>query len=628
MSKRVALALAFALAAFGVLMFLSRSVAVRGAGYGNPALSFPERPMLQGSESEPNDDISQANPIDIPGTVRGVITPTSDVDWFRLDLLTIDVGREFEATLEELIQNADYRLELRLYSSDGTRLVSEDGSTSSTISWTATETTYYLRASAIEMPAENPPGQEYRLTLDWLPPPPTDTPTAAPTATAEPWDDYEINDYISGDWATQGGPYQIAVGVKYTGLNFVPASGKGIPAGGVPNNDFFSFQANAGSRYRITTEVQGGADTEMWLYSPDDDADDIAYNNDISATDRGSRIERVLNQTGRYRILVRDFLKNDPPVTVHTYSVLVELVSPQATTEVTPEPTSTRIPGSPDAFEPNYDFDRASLIGLGVTYGNLNFVPWTGQGVDNDFYKLWVIGGKLYTCETLELGDATNTNMILYSCPSSECGFAGNDDVQPFDANDPYRSRITFFSSYTGYLYVLLGQVGTDRILPREWASLSYKLRCYIEQPGTATPTPTSPYVPPPPTAVPQETAAAAPTRVVIVIIPMTTPPPPPPSVPVSTPTPQLFVINLTLYYDRNGNGQMESDEGIVDVLARAYDAITGELLAVDYTNEMGQLRFNVPNTRPVRLSVPYFGFDQIVTATNSNIQIRIAPQP
>ena len=87
-------------------------------------------------------------------------------------------------------------------------------------------------------------------------------------------------------------------------------------------------------------------------------------------------------------------------------------------------------------------------------------------------------------------------------------------------------------------------------------------------------------------------------------------------------------MINLTLYYDRNGNGQMESDEGIVDVLARAYDAITRELLAIDYTNEMGQLRFSVPSSRPVRLSVPYFGFDQIVTATNSNIQIRIAPQP
>jgi hypothetical protein len=87
-------------------------------------------------------------------------------------------------------------------------------------------------------------------------------------------------------------------------------------------------------------------------------------------------------------------------------------------------------------------------------------------------------------------------------------------------------------------------------------------------------------------------------------------------------------VINLTLYYDRNGNGQMEADEGIVDVLARAFDAVTGELLAIDYTNQMGQLSFSVPNTRPVRLSVPYFGFDQIVTATNSSIQIRIAPQP
>ena len=627
MSRRSALALAFAFATFGVLMFLSRSVAVRGVGYGNPAFSFPERPLIQAdNETEPNNSFDQANDISVSRTMAGVITPTADIDWFRLDLDSSDAGREFEATLEELVPSADYELKLELYileagKTDPTIVDSAQGNTAMTLDWTATEATYYFRVTAAEFPVTNAPGQEYGLTVQRQFTNPTDTPTATPV----PWDVAEINDSIDGSWP--GGPFQIAVGMRWEQLNFVPYTGQPVP-----NDDYYTFLAKAGRTYRITTGVAGGTDTEMWLY--DLFNAEIAYDDD-SGVGSGSQILRTLGD-GWYKILVRDRLRSTSPSTTQIYDIIVEDVTPATSTPTstavpgvaTSTPTPARIPGSPDAFEPNYDFDRASLIGLGVTYANLNFVPWTGEGVDNDFYKLWVIGGKLYTCETLELGDATNTNMILYSCPSTECGFAGNDDVQPFDANDPYRSRITFFSSYTGYLYVLLGQVGTERILPGEWASLSYKLRCFIEQPGTATPTATSPYVSPPPTAVPQETAAPAPTRAVIIVIPMTTPPPPPPSVPVPTPTPQLFVINLTLYYDRNGNGQMEADEGIVDVLARAFDAVTGELLAIDYTNQMGQLSFSVPNTRPVRLSVPYFGFDQIVTATNSSIQIRIAPQP
>jgi hypothetical protein len=114
----------------------------------------------------------------------------------------------------------------------------------------------------------------------------------------------------------------------------------------------------------------------------------------------------------------------------------------------------------------------------------------------------------------------------------------------------------------------------------------------------------------------------------VLVVIPMTTPAPPPPSLPVATRAPQMYVIDVQIYYDRNANLRMDADEGIIDVLTRAYDAVTGELLAIDYTDEMGGLRFTVPSPRPVRVSVPFFGFDQIVTSTSANIQIRIAPSP
>jgi hypothetical protein len=63
-------------------------------------------------------------------------------------------------------------------------------------------------------------------------------------------------------------------------------------------------------------------------------------------------------------------------------------------------------------------------------------------------------------------------------------------------------------------------------------------------------------------------------------------------------------------------------------VLARAYDALSGDLLSIDYTDEVGALRFTVPADGPVRVSVPFFGFNQVVTTISADIQIRIAPLP
>jgi hypothetical protein len=301
------------------------------------------------------------------------------------------------------------------------------------------------------------------------------------------------------------------------------------------------------------------------------------------------------------------------------------------------------VPGNPDAYEPNFWFDRASLIGLDAKYSNLNFVPWDGAGPDTDFYKLWVVAGKLYTCETTDLGTATNTNIIFCSGPSWEQCFSGNDNVEPFDPNDPYRSRLKFFSSYDGYLYIVIGQVGAEQILPEEWKNLTYSLQCYINQPGTATPTPIgqspSTTATPRPTSATESTATPVSdtpiplptaTPVQLVVRPMTTPTPPSAAadMPVATATPGLYVLEMLLYYDQNENGQSDPGEGISSVLARAYDALNGELLSIDYTDETGYLRFTVPTRGPVRVSVPFFGFNQIVTTTDTDIQIRIAPRP
>jgi hypothetical protein len=605
--------------------------------WGRAAVLNQAAPFFQsGSEVEPNDTPAEANPILVNERIVGMIPGTnpSDIDYF---VLSTESGRRYEVRLDEEPVSNDYRFSLALYDSNQNLIDESETSGGTTfLEWTADTDQYYFSVEAVEIDVDDAP-YAIRVVRFGL----TPTPTSPPG-----WDDCEINDTLIGAWSSSvppGGPCPISVGAVVEDLNFVPFTGQ--PA---PNPDYFLVSVKAGRNYRLETVVTAGVDTVVFLYPPGatDDSQFIASNDDAPGLGLGSRIEWTPAADGSYTIKVEN-LEPLPHDNIETYDLVVRDVSPTATPTFTPIATSTpgtptatptrvTIPGNPDAFEPNYNFDRATLIGLGTKYTNLNFVPWTGTGVDNDFYKLWVVAGKLYTCQTLDLGTASNTNMILYSCPGEQCGFAGNDNVEPFDPNDPYRSRITFFSSYAGYLYLLVGQVGADRILPEEWSNLSYGLECFIEQPGTATPTPTGAFVPTTPnptnTPAPAQTltpAVPAPTAtpVPLVVLPMTTPTRPSAAGVPATPTPQLLNIQLLLYYDRNGNGQADPGEGIRDILARAYDAASGELLSIDYTDESGFLRFTLPRQVPVRVSVPFFGFEQIVTQNNASIQIRIAPR-
>jgi hypothetical protein len=772
MSKRLSLILfLIPVLMAGLLLFLDQAATVSGSGLEGRAFSLPAAPLYQGgNETEPNDTLGTADYIEVNLTVAGRIplTSTGDIDWYQLVLPAADVGRSFEASLEELVPLYEYKLKLDLYNAGGDLVDSQSLDTITSLSWASSVMTYYLRVEAVRFDINDPDirDADYGLTVVRLAVAPTETPTATPI----PWDSCEINDDINGTWSEDtppGGPCQLSVGVSKTSQNFMPytnqpkpnddyftflakaghtyrittdvyggtdtkiwlydpanapiasdddgGSGAGsriewdlgdgwykilvsdrlsstnpstaqtysilvedvtaaaatptftptplstawdaceindnisgdwppgpclllmeigksslnfVPYSGqsVPNNDYFKFQAKNGHTYRITTDVSGGADTQMWLYNPSNQ--DIAYDDD-GGTGLGSEIEATLGD-GFYKVLVRDRLGSTQPSASQTYSIIVEDVSG----EVQPGPPS--VPGTPDSFEPNYSFERASLIGLGRIYTNLNFVPSIGTDPDTDFYKLWVTSGKLYTCETSDLGTAANTNIIFCSGESWDYCFAGNDDVVPFDPEDPHRSRLTFFSSYTGYLYVMLGQVGAEQILPEEWKDLSYSLECRIDLPGTATPTPTSPYVAPAPqpTATPDLAAADTPPppptdtpRPQIIVRPMTSPTPPS-APPPATAAPSLYSIALTLYYDENENGQADPGEGISDVLVRAYDAISGALLSPNYTDETGSLRISVPADGPVRVSVPFFGFNQVVTTTEANIQIRIAPRP
>ena len=136
----------------------------------------------------------------------------------------------------------------------------------------------------------------------------------------------------------------------------------------------------------------------------------------------------------------------------------------------------------------------------------------------------------------------------------------------------------------------------------------------------------------PVPTEIPTETPTLEPTAT---LVPTETPTPRPvvniSTLPTATPeivVPASTTLDVILYYDENDNQQPEINEGIVDMVVVVYDNTTGNLLSFGYTNEGGAVRFReLPVSGPVRISVPYLGFSQVVTGSSTVVQLRIPPQ-
>ncbi len=305
--------------------------------------------------------------------------------------------------------------------------------------------------------------------------------------------------------------------------------------------------------------------------------------------------------------------------------------TPGPTSTPTPTPTPTPVPtqappGTPDRFEPNYDFDHAATIATGLAYDNLNFVPLGGAAEDNDFYKLWVKPGLLYTCETLNLAPGLDTNIILYD--ASRNGLGGNDDVTPGD----YRSRISYLSTYEGWLYVLVGHGG--RFPYSEVQNSTYSLRCTVEVPGlptpapTATPRPTHTPVPKDWTPTPETFISPQPTptptaQAELSVRLLSTPAPPAAE---ATPAPRFVPVTLVVYYDVNNDRAPGAGEGVMGLRVLFYDTLADERVGEGTTDENGRLETTLSVRGGIRISVPYLGVNRIVDGKSASVYIRIPP--
>ncbi len=439
----------------------------------------------------------------------------------------------------------------------------------------------------------------------------------------------------------------LAVLSNYTGqslLSVSPAPPSTTPS--VPTRSDFYRLDNALVNYKYTIRAQADGTTNynlgMIIYNQNQTA---IYTDTDTSTNYASITFEALN-AGPYYIEVFQvsaqcsggtytLIYSSPVAPTPTFTPL----PPTAT--YTPKPTAVNPTQPPpsgfDQYEPNFDFNTSTLIAVETVY-SLNFIPWGQWTTDNDFFRVWVKPGLRYTCETSELGPGVDPNMIFYSAADLNSALASNDDIELGNFN----SRVSFFSTYEGYMYILVGQ--GERMKPHDTANSTYKLKCTMAVPGatttpepgvTLTPPPDKNPTQPPPTTPPPTTpppttppvtdtpeATETPTSATLNVNPLATPTP---NVPTATPT-GFRTFRVLVYFDINQDGQPGAGEGIPGFFVRTLSSDDSAELARGYTDEQGQLSFTVPTVGTVRVLVPLLGFDRMVENTKPEVDIRISP--
>lgn len=420
---------------------------------------------------------------------------------------------------------------------------------------------------------------------------------------------------------------------NYTNLALAPgAAAQQVPAA----NDYFRLTAQQGLYYSVEarpnqiTNYNLGIivynSTQTPILTDTNTLDNNAAKVVLIAPSGGLYYFRVFQidgtvcSGGTYSLIASEATATPTPTSTPT---------PTHTPTGTPSPTTSATPGSPipgvDRFEPNWTFDLAGLIAANQKEANLTFVPAPGTNPfepDNDYYKMWVKPGELYTCETLDLSGFTDTNLILYD--NNRNGLGGNDDIDR--ANGNKASRIRYYATYEGWLYILIGNVYPIEEPNRDASKFTYSLLCSTG-PG---PSPTPSNTPLPVTILPSNTPTPSPT-----FTPSSTPTPTPPFfqvrplptvTPAGQPPSKLIPISLQVYYDINNNHAPDPGEGIVGISARVVDVTTGQELAHAFTDGFGFANLTVSAPGVVRLIVPYLSQSFIIQPSGSSVLLRVAP--
>jgi len=589
---------------------------------------------------------SAATPINSLTLYRAIPNPATDVDYYRISPLAQKV-----ITVTVSVVNSNLQLRVTLIDNSGSNIIASNSGQNVTLTGynLAAGSSLYIQVSAVDTSVTGTESKPYSLLVcqsdaNVLP---TATPTPTPTPTATPPggvpDNREPNDTPSIAWNFNRANTFINIGSQLTGLNFYTTTDGVRERGDV---DWFWFYSQGAKRLRVTTSVQPGVDTELFIYDgrnlPPDSPNPqmvnlsnqglIAFNDDYQPLDRGSQIIFDTAYEGVYWIKVWN-KDQSTRVAGQTYNLTLAEIAPLTST-VTPAPTA--FPAGVDKFEPNNDFDHATLIAPGVKVDGLNFVPYQPPSADTpdyDYFRVPIKQGLYYTCETLDLSAGTDTTMVVFSAPNFNSVLGENDDISPDDtARGSFRSRVSWFSTYSGFAYILIGEPLAVLPKPFEAASRTYSLLCTIGLPATPTPTvnptpPTATPLPATPTpVVPPTPVSTARVPINLVVQPVDSSAAQPTSAP--SPTPRILVIEVQTFVDLNGNGQLDpgSKEGIAGTSVRLYDANTATPLGQAFTDGDGKVRFSINNDGPVQISVPVFGYLTTVNTSPAIIRISIPP--
>jgi hypothetical protein len=547
---------------------------------------------------------------DVPsGTVQAVAFD----EWFRLDNAVVGASYNVQAIPD---YTSNYNLGIRVYN----YLLQEVLSDTSAIDNNSANVTlvagnagpYYFKVSQISASCS---GRTYHLVTAYSGPTatPTGTATRTPTPTNTPPAGGSPDQYDTPPNHNDTVDQAVALGqTSVTGLTLCNQSycDPNVPS---EDQDWFVIFGVAGYHYEVNSVADGIYPAlNMRVYKPDKTTllGQVVNSN-------SPRIEwDVTNNPGNYYVQI---WRAAGSLTNGSYHLTWNAPGPTATPTPGPDVTETPVPGL-DSFEPNFDFDHAASIGLNVKYTGINFVPLPGQTVNNDYFRVRVKRGMLVTCETVDLSPGTDTNMILYD--NDRNGLAGNDDVDT--SRGELRSRVTVSINYDGFLYVL---VGLGYGVPDFQASqYNYALQCTT--PGNTVSTPTNtpvsaggPTYTPVPSATPLPSATSPATPMPpISVRPLPTPTPP-------GPAQHMVTADLRVSYDANGNGAADPGEGVVGLPARVYDEVTGALLAQGFTDDSGHAVFTVPAAGSIRVTVPYLGFETIVSPAGAAIPVLISPR-
>ncbi len=586
----------------GSILIVSLAAALLALFSISAVLAAPGRmPRLQIMEEEPNNSFDEADQnagIPIGGNVRGTVSETDELDYFRI---STEVGREYKTSLNVTGQSGGLDLKMSVF--NGNRGFIDDDSSS--LTWEASHDSHYILVEALLATTTTVQSAQYRVSVNVIAATPTPSETPADTATPEPVDedDYEPNDtFAEADGEGPTLPIQVPILLELTFHN-------------EDDDDYFRFYAKEDRWYQATTSDLNLVDTLVEIY----DADQTRVGrDDDGAGGLASQASWQADYDGYYYIVVQNNVDS-----VGGYNLTLDEITAPATETPGPSPTPGATPrAEADDCEPNLDFEHACVIPVNETQ-TFDFLPVLGEGPDNDFYKIWVKSGLHFRCETSELAPGVDPNMIIFSGPSWDHAIAGNDDVE--EGN--YNSALNYYATYDGWLYVL---VGTGDRTPPDIYDSYYDLRCEKSTESfvaTSTPQPTAT------SGAPEETPTATPTRAesppptvtpgtqALSIRPVTTPTPP------ATPAPRFVPVSLLVYYDANDDGQIGAGEGITGISAQAYDVATDELLAQGYTDAQGSLDFTVSAQGPVRITIPFLGFSHLVTGAEASIQVRVPPR-